>query len=65
MPDLRDKRRAKLRARKHPHKSPGNNNTLPNNEAFEGEGLPADIARDVSNEGVQSDPRAHERRLNP
>ena len=65
MPDLRDKRQAKLRARKHKHKSPGDNNTLPGNEAAMDDRLPDDIARDVSNEGVQHDPNSHEQRLNP
>ena len=65
MPDLRDKRQAKLRARKHQHKSPGSPNTLPNNQTIEHERLPDDIARDISNDGVQYDPQANERRLNP
>ena len=65
MPDLRDKRQAKLRARKHQHKSPGSPNTLPNNEPVDSERLPGDIARDISNDGVQFDPQANDRPLNP
>jgi hypothetical protein len=65
MPDLRDKQQAKLRARKQKHRSPGNNNALPNTEHLDREGLPGDVARDVSNEGVMDDPKRHERHLNP
>jgi hypothetical protein len=65
MPDLRDKQKAKARARKHRPKGPGNPNQLPNNEVPAGAGLPDDIARDVSNEGVQYDPAKREQRLNP
>jgi len=65
MPDLRDKRQAKLRARKHQHKSPGNPNMLPNNENVENERLPGDVARDISNDGVQYDPQANDQRLAP
>jgi len=38
---------------------------LPNNDTIEHERLPDDIARDISNDGVQFDPQANEPRLNP
>jgi hypothetical protein len=67
MPDLRDKKQAKLRQRKHDHKhhSPGSPNDLPENEAVDSADLPGDIARDISNQGVMSDPKHGEQRLNP
>ena len=67
MPDLRDKKQAKLRARKHDHKhhSPGNPNDLPENEAVDSANLPGDIARDISNQGVMSNPNRGEQPLNP
>ena len=44
------------------HKSPGSPNDMP--EVSSGgrrDALPDDVARDISNDGIQSDPAAHER----
>ena len=38
---------------------------LPEQPSKDYENLPDDVARDVSNEGIQADPAARERRLNP
>ena len=65
MPDLRDKQKAKARARRHDHKSPGDNSALPNNEALDGERLPGDVARDIGNDGVAFDPANQQHRSNP
>jgi hypothetical protein len=67
MPDLRDKKQAKLRERKkaHKHHWPGSPNDMPEKEAVDSTSLPGDIARDISNEGVMSDPKHGEQRLNP
>lgn len=63
MPDLRDKRPDQEQGRKDdkvelkgPGDWPGNNNTLPNNDPADSEDLPADIERDVTNEGIAQDP---------
>jgi hypothetical protein len=65
MPDVRDKKQAKARERRQQRKHPGNNNTLPNNGILDAEATPGDIARDITNDGVQFDPANRERRLNP
>lgn len=65
MPDLRDKQKAKARARRHGKRTPGNNSTLPSNDILDAEGIPGDVARDIGNDGVAFDPANREHRSNP
>lgn len=65
MPDLRDKPQTRNPRAGQAGTWPGNNSELPNTEPTDAEALPGDVARDVSNEGVASDPKNTEQRLNP
>jgi hypothetical protein len=40
-------------------------NDVPEQSSKDRGEIPDDVARDISNEGIQADPGAHERRLNP
>jgi hypothetical protein len=46
-------------------KFPGDNNVLPNNEPTDETEMAGDVERDVSNEGVQMDPRSRGRDIAP
>jgi len=65
MPDLRNNPQTKDRRPGQAGTWPGNNSELPNTEPTDSEAMPGDVARDVSNEGVQADPKNKEQRLNP
>lgn len=59
--------------REMPRPAPGTNkpefpkvpDDLPEQPSKERGNIPDDVARDVSNEGIQADPASRERRLNP